>query len=211
MNEPDKPEEEGKRHGIHPILVIFGIIIGLWLFTQAIIPKSKNIQPPQGREPTSAQTRALLKAARMAPVPAIKVTAIIPDLNALSITVPPQTTDSQIVALLNSLHKARLDGTLSSMIPPTSPGNDLDEFAIADIYIFSDPKYAVREAIRILSVGAHTPGEFYSSAIPYEVAMEQVRGHYVVDLNNKERPEQASLGFSEEATGLYSRQYQPLF
>jgi len=41
--------------------------------------------------------------------------------------------------------------------------------------------------------------------------MEQVRGHYVVNLNNKERPEQASLGFSEEATGLYSRQYQPLF
>ena len=211
MNDSDKPEEEGKRHGIHPILVIFGIIIGLWLFTQAIIPKSKNIQPPQGREPTSAQTRALLKEARMAPVPAIKVTAIIPDLNALSITVPPQTTDSQIVALLNSLHKARRDGTLSSMIPPTSPGNDLDEFAIADIYIFSDPKYAVREAIRILSVGAHAPGEFYSSTIPYEVAMEQVRGHYVVDLNNKERPEQASLGFSEEATGLYSRQYQPLF
>lgn len=211
MNDSDSQKEKDKHQGMHPILVIFVVIIGLWLFTQAIIPKSKNIQPPQGRKPTTAETDLLLKESLMAPVPAIKVTAIIPDLNAMSVIVAPQTTDSQVVALLISLRKARQNGTLSSMIPPTSPGNSLDEFAIANIYIFSNPKYAVREAIQILSMGAHGPGEFYSSAIPYEVAMEKVRGHYVVSLNNKEQPEHASLGFGEKATGMYSKQYQLLF
>ena len=76
---------------------------------------------------------------------------------------------------------------------------------------FPDPRYAVPEAIEILSVGAHAPGDFYQSTIPFEVAMEQVRGHYAVNLNNKNRPERASLGLAEEATGLYSKRYQPLF
>ena len=93
----------------------------------------------------------------------------------LSLLVPQQTTDSQVVALLNHLRLSRKDGSLVSQIPATTPGNNLGEFAVADIYIFSDPKYAVPEAVEILSVGAHAPGDFYQRTIPYEIAMEQVR------------------------------------
>lgn len=213
MNEPDPqpPKEQAKRVGLHPAIVIFGVIIGLWLFIQAIIPKSKDIHPPQGNETRSEQLALLLKEAESAPVPSMKVTAHVQDMNALSLLVPQQTTDSQVVALLNHLKRSRRDGSLASQIPATTPGNDLGKFAVADIYIFSDPKYAVPEAIEILSVGAHAPGDFYQSTIPYEIAMEQVRGHYAVNLNQKSHPERASLGFGEQATGLYSRRYQPLF
>ena len=210
MNDFDS-QERGKRVGLHPAIVIFAVIIGLWLFIQAIIPKSKDIHPPRGNEARSEQLASLLKEAELAPVPAIKVTAHVQRMNALSLLVPPQTTDSQIVALLNHLKRSRKDGSLASRIPATTPGNDLGEFAVADIYIFSDPQYAVPEAIEILSVGAHAPGDFYQSTIPYEIAMEQVRGHYAVNLNRKSQPERATLGFGEKATGLYSRRYQPLF
>ncbi len=209
MSDPEN--QEGKRVGIHPLIVVFGVIFGLWIFIQAIIPKSKNIQPPQGHESVSIQTANLLKEAKATPVPTFKLTAAVPAMNTLSLLVPEQTTDSQVVALLTYLRSARQDGTLSSILPPTTPGNDLGEFAIADIVIFSDRHYAVEQAIKILSVGAHTPGDIYGEKIPYEVAMEQVRGHYMVNLNNKDKPEQASLGYGEEATGLYSRRYVPIF
>ena len=209
---PDSDNNErNRRVGLHPAIVIFGVILGLWLFIQAIIPKSKDVQPPQRSDARSPQATALLKDAKSAIVPTFTVTAHAADMNAISLLVPQQTTDSQIVALLTHLKEARTKGSLSSQIPATTPGNAVDEFAVADVYIFSDPRYAVPEAIEILSVGAHTPGDFYQSTIPFEVAMEQVRGHYAVNLNNKNRPERASLGLAEEATGLYSKRYQPLF
>ena len=124
MNDSDPPEQN-KRVGLHPMIVIFGVIIGLWLFVQAIIPKSKDIQPPQGNEVRSEQLALLLKEAESAPVPSIKVTAHVQGMNALSLLVPRQTTDSQVVALLNHLRLSRKDGSLVSEMPATTPGNNL--------------------------------------------------------------------------------------
>ena len=211
MSEQDPIPEKSGRKGLHPALVLFGIILGLWLFIQAIIPKSKNIQPPQGHEAQSAQTAALLREASTVAVPTFKMTAFVPDMNALSILVPEQTTDSQVIALVNHLHEARMDGTLARILPPTTPDDDLDQFSIANIYIFSKGEYAVENAIQILTVGAHAPGDIYGKEIPYEVAMEHVRGHYFINLNDKDDPEHGSLGFGEKATGLYSRRYLPIF
>lgn len=211
MSESDQNPENGGRKGLHPALVLFGIILGLWLFIQAIIPKSKNIQPPQGHETQSAQTAALLREASTAIVPTFKLTAKVPIMNALGILVPEQTTESQVIALVNHLHEARMDGTLAQILPPTTPHDDLDQFSIANIYIFSEPKYAVESAVRILTIGAHAPGDIYGKEIPYEVAMEHVRGHYFVNLNDKDNTEHGSLGFGEKATGLYSRRYLPIF
>jgi hypothetical protein len=103
-----------------------------------------------------------------------------------------------------------LDQTLPQLIPPTTPGHKLGEHAIADIYVYSDPKYADPEAVRVLARGAHAPGELYPQAIPFEEAMEQVRGHYRIDLNDTGHPDQASLGFADES-GVHSRHYKPLF
>jgi hypothetical protein len=209
MNDPKHSEE--KRVGVHPLIVIFGVIFGLWIFIQAIIPKSKDIQPPQGHETQAEKTAAVVLEAKDTNVPTFKLTATVPAMNALSLLVPGQTTDSQVVALLMHLRDARRDGTLSTIIPPTTPDNHLGQFSIANIYIFSDPQYAVEQAITILSVGAHAPGDLYGKEIPYEVAMKHVRGQYLVNLNNKDQQEKGSLGYSEEATGLYSRRYLPIF
>lgn len=207
----DAEQKNGKRIGIHPVIVIFGVIAGLWIFIQAIIPKSKDIQPPQGHESQSSKVSMILEEAKRTSVPTFKVTAIAPSMNAIGLLVPEQTTDSQVVALLNYLRTARFEGNLANILPPTTPGNDLDDFAIADIYIFSDKKYAGEPAIQILSVGAHAPGDIYGKEIPYEVAMEQVRGHYMVNLNDKNKPEEGTLGYGEKETGLYSRRYLPIF
>jgi len=211
MSDSEHQPENSGRKGLHPALVLFGIILGLWLFIQAIIPKSKNIQPPQGHETQSPQTALLLREAKTAVVPTFKVNAFVPEMEALGILVPKQTTDSQVIALVNHFHEARMDGTLSQMLPATTPDNDLDQFSIANIYIFSESEYAVESAIQILTVGAHAPGDIYGHEIPYEVAMEHVRGHYVVNLNDKNDQEHGSLGFGEKATGLYSRSYLPIF
>ena len=42
MSEKQEPYEEGKRAGIHPLIVIFVVLIGLWLFVFLIVPSSKN-------------------------------------------------------------------------------------------------------------------------------------------------------------------------
>ena len=202
---------QNKRVGLHPALVIFGIIIGLWIFIQAIIPKSENSQLPQGKEARSEQMATLLKEARSAPVPRFTVTASIEETKAIGLFVSTHTTDSQMVALLHHVRELRKNQLLSSHLPATTPGHALGEFAVVDIYIFSDPEYAVDEAVHVLSVGAQAPGDFYQSAIPYEQAMEHVRGHYTVTLDDKGQSEHASLGFGEDATGLYSKRYLPLF
>ena len=202
---------QNKRVGLHPVFVIFGVIIGLWIFIQAIIPSSKNIQPPQGNETHSGHRGTLLKEARSAPVPRFTVAAYVEERKAFGLVVPAQTTDSQIVALLHHVRELQKNQSLSSHLPATTPGHALGDFAVADIYIFSDSKYAVAEAIHVLSVGARAPGDFYQNTMPYEQAMEHVRGHYTVTLTDKRHPERASLGFGEAATGLYSKRYLPLF
>ncbi len=208
MNE-EKPTE-GRRVGIHPIIVVFGVIFGLWLFISLIIPKSKDI--PAHRQGASPSAKGPLPGIVSSDlIPSFTVTDTVVGMNAVTILVPSATTDSQIIALLQSFQKARLDETLEELIPATTPEDKLSPFAIADIYIFSEKQYANQESAKSLSRGAHAPGEFYPSSIPYEVAMEQVRGHYAIDLYNKTKPEQASIGFGEDETGVYSKRYQRVF
>ena len=200
---------QGKRIGAHPLLVIFGVIFGLWLFITMIIPKSKDDKHQPGNP---AQSIGSMRLSTISSdfVPIFKTNATISDMNAISLLVPPNTTDSQIMALINYLRIARADGTLSNIVPPTTAQDELGDFAIADFYIFSEPEYAVPEAAQVLSRGAHTPGEFYPTTIPFEEAMEHVRGHYAINLHNRTTSETASLGFGEAATGVYSKRYQPL-
>lgn len=209
MSEEKEPTE-GRRVGIHPLIVLFSIIFGLWAFVTLIIPKSKNL-PNQETRATPGQPTSIHRTLSTDLIPIYETTGTVPDMNAITVLVPPATTDSQVIALLQYFQKSRLDHSLETLVPPTTPGDKLGEFAIADIYIFSDKQYGGKEAAKALGRGAHAPGEFYPSTIPYEVAMEHVRGHYAIDLHNKTRPEHASLGFGEEGTGVYSKRYQPIF
>ncbi|GJL56513.1 MAG: hypothetical protein NPIRA02_36450 [Nitrospirales bacterium] len=212
MDEHGSKPVEGKRVGLHPALVLFGVIVGLWLFITLIIPKSKNTDTPQSRGmPPESPTTLPSTSFSSDVVPIFKTKTTIPEMNIINLTVPPATTDSQIVALLHHLKDARINNTLANVLPPTTPGDDLGEFAIAEIYIFSEPEYAVPEATEVLSRGAHAPGTLYPSSIPFEVAMEHVRGHYSINLHNRTTPETGTLGFGEDETGVYSKQFQKIF
>ncbi len=205
----DQEPTEGRRVGAHPIFVVFGVIFGLWLFITLIIPKSKN-KPNQGQQTPNAEV-ASSRIIASDVVPTFETTGTVRGMNAITLLVPPATTDSQIVALLNFFQKIRKENALDTVLPPTTPGDSQGKFAIADIYVFSEKEYASEESAKALGRGAHAPGEFYPSSIPYEVAMEQVRGHYSIDLYNKTQPEKASLGFGEEETGVFSKRYQRIF
>jgi hypothetical protein len=205
MSENQEPYQEGKRAGLHPLVVVFGILLGLWLFVALIVPSSKNKQAAG----TEGVATPLVEDPESAPV-IFKVQSTVSDMNAVGVVVPPQATDSQIIGLLKRLRQERLEGTLGAHIPPTTPGHKLGDHAIADIYIFSDPKYADQEAIRTLARGAHAPGTLLPSAIPFEVAMEEVRGHYRIDLNDTGAPDKGSLGMADES-GVHSKHFRRIF
>ncbi|HEU4683003.1 MAG TPA: hypothetical protein VFS39_00695 [Nitrospira sp.] len=200
-----EPYQEGKRAGVHPLIVVFGILLGLWLFVALIVPSSKNKQATGTEGPAAP----LIEDPEAAPV-IFKVEATAPDMNAVSLVVPPQATESQIVGLLKKLRKERLAGSLGDLVPATTRGHKLGDHAVADIYVVSDPKYGQPDVIRTLSRGAHAPGGLYPDAVPFEVAMEEIRGHYRIDLNNTGAPDSASVGFADES-GVHSKHYRKIF
>lgn len=205
MSEKQEPYQEGKRAGAHPLLVVFGILLGLWLFVALIVPSSRNKQAAG----TEGPNVAVIEDPEAAPV-LFKVQSTIQEMNAVGLLVPPQATDSQVVALLKRLKQDRLAGSLGDQVPATTPGHKLGDHAIADIYIFSDKQLADADTIRTLTRGAHAPGTLYPGAVPFEVAMEGVRGHYRIDLNDTGSPDNGSLGFADES-GVHSKQFRRIF
>jgi len=205
MSDENNPYEEGKRAGVHPLVVVFGVLFGLWLFVALIIPSSRNKQAAGTEGPATP----VIEDPEAAPV-IFKVEATVPDMNAISLVVPPQATDSQVVGLLKELKKDRLAGTLTDLLPATTPGHKLGDHAVADIYVLSDATYAQANVIRTLTRGAHAPGGLYPDAVPFEVAMEEIRGHYRIDLNDTGAPDKGSIGFADES-GVHSKHYRKIF
>ncbi|HMU55094.1 MAG TPA: hypothetical protein PKA61_08805 [Nitrospira sp.] len=205
MSDQPDPYEEGKRAGIHPLIVVFTVLLGLWLFVALIVPSSKNKQAAG----TEGPAMPMIEDPEAAPV-IFKVEATVPDMNAVSLVVPAQATESQVVGLLKRLRKERLAGSLSDLIPATTPGHKLGDHAVADIYVTSDPKYAKADVIRTLTRGAHAPGGLYPDAVPFEVAMEEIKGHYRIDLHNTGAPDSGSVGFADES-GVHSKHYRKIF
>ena len=197
--------QDGKRAGLHPLVVVFGILLGLWLFVALIVPSSKSKQAAGTEGPAGP----VIEDPEAAPV-IFKVKATVPEMNAVSLVVPAEATDSQVVGLLKRLKKDRLAGTLGDLIPPTTPGHKLGDHAVAEIYVLSDAKYAEADVIRTLTRGAHAPGGLYPTKVPFEVAMEEIRGHYRIDMNNTSAPDSASVGFADES-GVHSKHYRKVF
>ncbi len=196
---------EGKRAGAHPFAVIIVVILGLWFGIWVFIPSSKHTR---ATDPKPAP-EMFAPDPDQAPV-MFHVEATIPELNVITIVVPKQATDSQVAGLIYRFRKARLENALSRFVPPTTPSHTLGDHVIAEIYVFSDPSFASAEAVEVLARGAHAPGHLYPQAIPFEIAMEHVRGHYRIDLNNTGHPDTGSLGLTDES-GVHSKHYRPLF
>jgi hypothetical protein len=205
MSVDEHQYEEGKRAGAHPFVVVLAVIAGLWLFMWLFVPNPKSRQGTIPEVPSTAPSDE----AEAAPI-IFRVATTVPDMNAVGVLVPAQATTSQIAGLLKRFRDARLANTLTNMLPATTPGHKLGSHAVAEIFVFSDPQYASTDAIKVLARGAHAPGELYPQAIPFEVAMEHVRGHYRIDLNNTAKPDTASLGFADES-GVHSRHYRLIF
>jgi len=201
------PYEEGRRAGAHPLAVVLSVILGLWLVIWLASPKGKQTQAPANPELAS---KALVEQEKDEAPIIFRVKATVKEFNAIGLLVPDQATDSQIAGLLKRFRQARLDNQLTTLLPPTTPKHKLGEHAVADIFIFSDAKFAKTDAISVLSRGAHAPGELYPSAVPFEIAMEHVRGHYRIDLNDTGHPDKASIGFADES-GIHSKHYRELF
>ena len=204
MSDEPNPYEEGKRAGLHPLIVLFGVILVMWVLINLAVPSGKQ---KQATGPEISQV--VTEDPDAAPV-MYKVQTTLIEFNAMSIVVPAQVTTSQVVGLLKQLKQARLNRTLDTMLPATSPGHKLGDHAVADLYIFSDPTYATSEVVGTLARGAHAPGNLYPQAIPFEVAMEHVRGHYRIDLNDTSNPDTGSIGFADESS-VHSRQYRRIF
>ena len=205
MSDEQNPYQEGKRAGAHPLVVIFSILLGLWLFVALIVPSSRSKQAAGTEGPVGP----VVEDPKAAPV-IFKVQTSITEMNVVGIVVPPEATDSQVAGLLKLLKSERLAGTLKDYIPATTPGHKLGDHAVADIYVFSDKHYAGQEALRTLALGAHAPGTLLPRAIPFEMTMEEVRGHYRIDLNDTGAPDKGSLGYTDES-GVHSKRYRPIF
>lgn len=186
------------------MLVLFGVILVMWLVINLAVPSGKQ---KQAAGPEISQIP--MEDPDAAPV-MYKASVTLTEFNAIGILVPAQVTTSQVVNLLNQFKQARLNQTLPGLLPATSPGHKLGDQAVGDLYIFSDPKYATEEVVRTLARGAHAPGDLYPQAIPFEEAMEHVRGHYRIDLNDTSNPDTGSVGFADDS-GVHSRQYRRIF
>lgn len=205
MSDEQHPYQEGKRAGAHPLVVVFAILLGLWLFVALIVPSSRNKQAAGTEGPAGP----VVEDPEAAPV-IYKVQTSITDMNVVAIVVPPEATDSQVAGLLKQLKSERLAGTLGEHIPATTPGHKLGDHAVADIYVFSDKQYAGVDALKTLALGAHAPGTLLPRAIPFEATMEEVRGHYRIDLNDTGAPDRGSLGYADES-GVHSKRYRSIF
>ena len=75
---------------------------------------------------------------------------------ALSLLVPPSTKKDQLKKLVYAFKEARQNNTLSKMIPPTTPGGIKGQYAIIQIFIFSEPKWATEEILKKY-LGANPP------------------------------------------------------
>jgi hypothetical protein len=203
MSDEKNHYEEGKRAGLHPFFVLFGVILGMWFLINLAVPSGKQ------KQAAGPEISQVIEDSDAAPV-MYKVQATLTEFNAMSIVVPAQVTTSQVFGLLKQFKQARLNQSLSSLLPATSPGHKLGDQAVADLYIFSDPKYATPDVVRTLARGAHAPGDLYPQAIPFEEAMEQVRGHYRIDLSDTSNPDTGSIGFADES-GVHSKQYRRIF
>ena len=64
MSDEPHPYQEGKRAGIHPLIVVFVVLIGLWLFVFFIVPSSKNKQATGTEEPAPDRSPKILKRRR---------------------------------------------------------------------------------------------------------------------------------------------------
>jgi hypothetical protein len=128
------------------------------------------------------------------------------DRTSLSILVPPDATKNQIRELILEFRRARHANTLSSMIPPTTPGEEYGNYAVIVIFIFSEPRWASAAKLR----DYWNPGVQYSrpksSNKPHREYEKHIRGEYYYSIGSGEY---GSVGYSDQV--FHTKDYKRLF
>lgn len=128
------------------------------------------------------------------------------DRTSLSILVPPDTAKNQIKELILEFRKARQTGTLSKMIPPTTPGEEYGNYAVVVVFIFSEPRWASAAKLR----------DYWNPGITYSLSKaarkmdreyeKHIRGEYYYSIG---ADEYGSVGYSD---GVFrTKDYKKLF
>lgn len=126
----------------------------------------------------------------------------------LSLLVPTKTSKEEFETLIYEFRKARKEGTLSKMIPPTTPRGKVGQYGVVEIYFFSDPEWSSSEKLnKTMQVNARIPSDmdFLKKFI------DHVRAYYFWHFSGDEI---GSIGYKETGVmGLryQSRNYQELF
>ena len=79
-------------------------------------------------------------------IPQFKVVAR--DLTTLTILVPKATTAEQIKTLISEFRSARKNNTLSKLIPATTRGGQLGDYAIVWVFVFSESEWATADKLQ---------------------------------------------------------------
>lgn len=168
----------------HTVLIVILLVGGL------------SFRPRQGY---AQRGQGALEGARPT-VPSFKVVG--KDSAALSIVVPADITEAQLVALINGFRVARANGTLAKLIPPTTPNGSRGPYAAVEVFVFTDEVWATSARLRAF----RNPQTSGISASEKAVGAN-IRGYYLHPLTGAEF---GSIGYEDQGY-KYTAIYKKLF
>jgi hypothetical protein len=92
-----------------------------------------------------------------------------------SVIVPVDTTEKQLINLIQEIRIGRIENNLNKYFSPTTPNGKMGDFAIIGINIFSDPDMATSDSLRKYMDGSDRNP---SDVIFAQQYAERVLGHY---------------------------------
>jgi hypothetical protein len=125
------------------------------------------------------------------------------DKSAISILVPPQTTQGQLKALIYEFRNARKENTLSKMKPAitTARGN----YRIVWIFVFSEPSWASIDKLKkFISVSLLSPSDIEFS----KEYSQHIRAEYYYAYGTEEY---GTIGYKDDITSTCTKDYKKLF
>jgi len=120
----------------------------------------------------------------------------------IGLVVPSKTTKKQLTDLIHTFRLARRNNTLSSLLPPITPGLP-DKYAMFIIYIFSDQKWATLEKYKEYETANIKTAKGRAISSSY---INHIIASYEYELDGKEY---GTLGYDDG--GDKSAHYKKLF
>lgn len=122
----------------------------------------------------------------------------------LSLLVPPNTTKDHLKTLIYEFKRAREGNYLSKMIPPTTKGGKFGDYAIVEIYVFSNPDWASSTKLqKFLNASYLNPADIKFS----KEFCKNIKAYYLYSLPLKKLGGKAGKNWEIGSIGYY--EYNP--